>query len=625
MSYQTKIFLSVFMWAMWPVLALAEQVVLTPVMDTTLYEDDEGDLGNGAGEYLFFGKVGSTQLGAEKLRRALVKFDLSAIPSVAVIDSVSLAFAINQVPMVTPAGGNASLHRVTASWGEGASDANGNEGQGAVIVAGDASWQHRVYPNSLWTTPGGDYQLTPSALAGYGLVLEELFFASTTQLRGDVKSWVNNPATNHGWILLGNETPAYSARRVFARESVASAVPLLTVDYSIPMPTDNLALTEIATGLSRPVTIANAGDDSGRLFIVEQTGLIRIFDTATQTLLPSPYLNLSGLIVGGGSFSEQGLLGLAFHPDFASNRKFYVYYIRDPDPGADRSVLAMYQQNVGNPNIADTTATVIMEFTQDAANHNGGDLHFGADGYLYIASGDGGGANDSFNNSQNVNTLKGKILRIDVDSAAPGGAELCGLNPQYGIPPGNAFPGNGNGCDEILHLGLRNPWKFSFDAQTEEMYIGDVGQGKREEVDYAATGAAGLNFGWPCREGTLPFRGDVTCPNAIEPIFEYSSDTNTSECSITGGYVYRGAGSALAGYYVYGDYCSERIWLAKKESGVWGSLEWDAAASILTSLTAFGQDEQCELYVADLDAGKVFRIDDNEMIQRSGFEALRCQ
>jgi glucose/arabinose dehydrogenase len=610
---------------MLPLMAQAEQVVLTPVMDTTLYEDDEGDLGNGAGEYLFFGRVGSTQLGAEKLRRALVKFDLSTIPAEAIIESVSVAFEINQVPMVDPAGGLASLHRVTSSWGEGTSDANGNEGQGAAIAAGDAGWLHRFYPSSQWTTPGGDYELTPSSQAGYGLVMEELLFESSVPLRADVQTWVANPASNHGWILLGNETPAYSARRVFARESVGSAVPLLTVDYYIPSPTDNLLLTQVASGLSKPVTITNASDGSDRLFIVEQTGLIKIFDTVTQTVLPTPYLDLISLIVGGGQYSEQGLLGLAFHPDFASNRKFYVYYIRDPGAGADRSVVAMYQQNIANANIADTTATVVMEFTQNAANHNGGDMHFGADGYLYIASGDGGGANDAYNNGQNVNSLKGKILRIDVDVSAPVGAELCGLNPQYGIPPGNAFPGNGNGCDEILHWGLRNPWKFSFDAQTEEMYIGDVGQGKWEEVNYAAVGASGLNFGWPCREGKHDFRNDVTCPGAVEPIFEYSSDTGTNECSITGGYVYRGSATAMTGYYVYGDYCSDRIWLAKNQGGSWNSQEWTAAESILTSLTAFGQDEQCELYVADLDAGKVFRIDDNEMLQRSGFEALRCQ
>jgi hypothetical protein len=212
-----------------------------------------------------------------------------------------------------------------------------------------------------------------------------------------------------------------------------------------------------------------------------------------------------------------------------------------------------------------------------------------------------------------------------VDGTPPGGAELCGITPQYGIPPGNAFPGNGNGCDEILHMGLRNPWKFSFDAQTEDLYIGDVGQGNWEEVSFAPAGSGSLNFGWPCKEGNNPYRNDVTCPNAVDPIFEYSSGPGSGNCSITGGYVYRGSAAGMSGYYIYGDYCSDRVWLARQQNGNWSSVEWTQAATILTSLTAFGQDEQCELYLADLDAGKVFRIDDEEMLHRSGFEALRCQ
>lgn len=391
----------------------------------------------------------------------------------------------------------------------------------------------------------------------------------------------------------------------------------------------SLALTQIASNLSRPVVITNANDGSGRVFIVEQIGVIRIFDANTQTLLAGAYLDLSSIVDDSGD--EQGLLGLAFHPDFASNRKFYVYYTRDPGPGLDRSVLAMYQQNAVTDNIANTTATLLMEFEQEADNHNGGDLHFGADGYLYIASGDGGGSGDQYNNAQNKNTLKGKILRIDVDGAPPPGGELCGISAQYGIPAGNAFPGNGNGCDEILHFGLRNPWKFSFDAQTEEMYIGDVGQGLWEEVDNAAFGASGLNFGWSCREGKHEYDSGEVCPSAVEPIFEYSSGSGSGNCAVTGGYVYRGSSTSLWGQYVYADYCSSRVWFASRNSGgTWQSSEWTDAAPILERPVAFGQDEHCELYVADLGAnpnsnlGKVYRIDDPEVIQRSGFETLRC-
>jgi glucose/arabinose dehydrogenase len=387
---------------------------------------------------------------------------------------------------------------------------------------------------------------------------------------------------------------------------------------------DNLALTQVASSLNQPVSIANARDGRERLFIVQRPGQIRILDTTTGTLLATPYLDISAIVDDSGS--EQGLLGLAFHPDFSDNRRFYVYYIRDPGANPDRSVVAMYQQSLGNPNIADTTATVLMEFEQNAANHNGGDLHFGIDGYLYIASGDGGGGGDQYNNAQNVDSLKGKILRIDVDGTPPVGGELCGgVAPPYGIPAGNAFPGSDDGCDEILHLGLRNPWRFSFDAQTEELYIGDAGQNSWEEIDYAPVGASGLNFGWPCFEGTHEFRGDVVCPNPVAPIIEYAHESDPCSGSVTGGYVYRGSGTALNGRYVYGDYCKHRIWVATRNGATWSSEEWTAAAAILDSITAFGQDEQCEIYVADAIAGLIYRIDDTERVARSGFEALRCQ
>ncbi len=389
--------------------------------------------------------------------------------------------------------------------------------------------------------------------------------------------------------------------------------------------TGNLVLTEVATGLTDPVAIANANDGTGRVFIVEQAGRIRILDTETQILLATPYLDISTTVNASGG-NERGLLGLAFHPNFSNNRKFYVYYTSGPSPGS--SVLAMYQPNAVTDNIANATATMLMEFSQNANNHNGGDLHFGPDGYLYIASGDGGGSGDQYNNAQNKNTLKGKILRIDVDGSPPPGGDLCsGISPQYGIPPGNAFPGTGNGCDEILHLGLRNPWRFSFDAQTGELYIGDVGQNSWEEVDYAPAGASGLNFGWPCREGMhahTPPAG-VSCPGPVDPIFEYQRSGFPNNCAVTGGYVYRGSAAGIGGYYVYGDYCTGRIWLAKQLNGSWSSTEWTAAAPALTRLSAFGQDQQCELYVADPGAGKVYRIDDVEMVQRSGFEALHCQ
>ena len=394
-----------------------------------------------------------------------------------------------------------------------------------------------------------------------------------------------------------------------------------------PLSTESLALTEIANGLVAPIGMANAHDGTGRLFIVERRGVIRIFNTSTQSMVVEPYLDIQDIVDDAGS--EQGLLGLAFHPDFSSNQFFYVLYVRDP-PGAnqDRIVIARFTQSNADDNIALEPGVTLMEFEHEASNHNGGDLHFGADGYLYISSGDGGGGSDQHNNAQNINSLKGKILRIDVDGSPPGAgvADVCGLTPAYGIPPGNAFPGNGNGCDEILHIGLRNPWRFSFDAQTEEMFIGDVGEGSWEEVDMAARGASGMNFGWSCREGAHTFSSGNPCiPGALtDPIMEYTSAAPATECAITGGYRYRGSGGSLFGRYVFGDYCSDRIWIATQNGGTWTREEWTAAAPILMSITAFGQDESCEIYVADRDAGKIYRIDDSEYFNRSSFEARRC-
>jgi glucose/arabinose dehydrogenase len=613
---------SVVLLAFAAVPAWAVQLQFTPSKDNTLYEDAEGDVSNGSGEALFMGRVAGD--GSFELRRAVVAFDVSGIPWFATIDSVEVNFTINQVPNPPGPGGIAYLHRLTSDWGEGGSNAFGGEGQGITAQTGDASWQHRFYDTELWDSPGGDFLEPESASEPYGNGLQALTFGSTPELVRDVQDWVRNPHRNFGWILLGDEGGAGgTARRISSRENNEDLpIPQLTVNYSV-----NLELTPIASGLSTtrgPVGVTNAGDGSGRVFIVEQQGIIHIFDTATQMVLPVEFLNISTLV--DDSSNEQGLLGLAFHPDYSNNRQFYVYYTYDPDPdpGPDRSRVAMYRANAVNPDIADALETPILEFAQDSSNHNGGDLHFGRDGYLYIASGDGGGQDDEFDNAQDVDSLKGKLLRIDVDSK-PGGNELCGLVQNYAIPSGNAFPGGNNGCDEILHYGLRNPWRFSFDALTEEMYIGDVGQFEWEEIDYAPVGASGINFGWSCREG---FENYVPPGNACisawtDPLFVYGHVSGN--CSVTGGFVYRGSAARLAGHYFYGDWCSDKIWIATRDGDNWSSAEWEEASSVLNSLSSFGQDERCELYVTDRNAGIVYRIDDPEGISSSGFENLYCR
>jgi glucose/arabinose dehydrogenase len=361
--------------------------------------------------------------------------------------------------------------------------------------------------------------------------------------------------------------------------------------------------TQLVTGgLTQPVGIAHAGDGSGRLFLIERAGVIRIWDGVS--LLPAPFLDVSALVDPTGP--EQGLLGLAFHPDYETNGFFYIDYTRDPGPGLDRTVVARYQVSAGDPDVADAgSALVLFEIEQPAQNHNGGDLHFGPDGFLYISSGDGGG---SPQNGQMVDTLLGKILRIDVDAAPPPGPnEVCGLGAQgYGIPPGNPFPGAADGCDEIWAYGLRNPWRLSFDRLTGDLFIGDVGQNQWEEIDFEPLAVMPpSNFGWDCWEGNHVF--DPTgCGPASDydfPILEYDHDLG---CSVAGGYRYRGAAQPdMQGTYFYGDFCSGRIWGALPGcGGVWREVELlDSAISI----TAFGEDEAGELYVLGLN-GQLHRL-----------------
>jgi glucose/arabinose dehydrogenase len=318
----------------------------------------------------------------------------------------------------------------------------------------------------------------------------------------------------------------------------------------------------------------------------------------------TPFLDLTGVI--DNTSSEQGLLGLAFHPDYANNGYFYVNYTRDPGPGDDLTTVARYRVSAGNPDVADTAETKLLEIPQDAANHNGGDLHFGPDGFLYIAMGDGGGSNDFYGHAQDITSLKGKMLRIDVDGAPVEGDVLCGLIKNYGIPASNPFA-DSEGCDEIWSYGLRNPWRFSFDRNTGDMYIGDVGQNLWEEIDFEPAATGGRNYGWSCREGAHDFPSGNDCIGVTptDPIIEYSHNPH---CSVTGGYVYRGSNPLFDGYYFYGDYCSDVVWLAIEGDAGWSSTQWPLAAPTLDSISSFGEDEQGNLYIADRNAGKVYRI-----------------
>lgn len=346
-----------------------------------------------------------------------------------------------------------------------------------------------------------------------------------------------------------------------------------------------IQLSTVVSGLTNPVFVGNAGDGSNRLFILEQAGIIKLLQAGDPT--PTVFLDIHAKILSGG---ERGLLGLAFHPQYSDNGRFFVYYTRTGDGAL---VIAEYHASPASSNTAQTTETPILTIPHPTnANHNGGMLAFGPDGYLYIAVGDGGSANDPPNNAQNKNILLGKILRIDINAAGV----------PYASPSGNPFFGpTVDGLDEIFAYGMRNPWRFSFDPQTGDQWVADVGQGAREEVDTPIVN--GGNYGWRVFEGSACTNTDPTLcssPNNYKfPIFDYAH--SGGRCSITGGYVYRGAqGSLPIATYVYGDYCSGEIF------------GWDGAAqSVLLdtalNISSFGEDEQGELYVVNL-GGSVSRI-----------------
>lgn len=384
---------------------------------------------------------------------------------------------------------------------------------------------------------------------------------------------------------------------------------------------DDLDLETVANGFTRPVAVRDAGDGSHRLFVVEQAGRIRII--AGGQVLATPFLDIVDLVQDAGN--EEGLLGLAFHPQFADNGHFYVNYIYDPPTGGkDRTRVVRYTVSDADPNLADpTSAVVLFEVEQDFSNHNGGNILFGPDGYLYIGMGDGGSSNDPNERSQDPRTLLGKMLRIDVDGTPPAEPnDLCGLTAAYGIPPDNPFVGGSGDCDEIWAMGLRNPWRWSFDRFTGDLFIGDVGQNAVEEINLEpGSGTGGRNWGWDCFEAFEPNPNDPSplCGAASLydfPILHYDHSVG---CSVTGGYRYRGhLIGGLPGTYIFGDYCSGRIWFATEESsGTWTRSLWRDSS---LSISGFGEDESGELYVVNL-GGTIHRFESASSIFTDGFES----
>ncbi len=376
-----------------------------------------------------------------------------------------------------------------------------------------------------------------------------------------------------GTVVTPTETPTPTPTPTLTPTPVPSTV------SELPNPA-SYSWQEVTTGLDKPVGLFTARDGSGRLFIVEQGGLILILKDGT--ILPTPFLDLTQKVSCCG---ERGLLGLAFHPKFVSNGYFYVDYT-GKENNQLYTFISRYKISASDPNQADPNSeTRLLQIGQPFQNHNGGEIQFGPDGYLYIGMGDGGSEGDPDGRGQSLQTLLGKVLRIDVDSAQP-----------YAIPPDNPFV-NGGGLPEIWAYGLRNPWRFSFDRLTGDLFIGDVGQDAWEEIDFLPVGSpGGTNFGWNYFEGSHSYRGSPPAGETFTmPVVEYSHELGKA---VTGGYVYRGSNLlGWYGVYLYGDYASGRVWgLLRQADGSWRNVEmFDTSRNI----SSFGEDENGEIYLVD--------------------------
>ncbi len=347
--------------------------------------------------------------------------------------------------------------------------------------------------------------------------------------------------------------------------------------------------------LSSPIDIVNAGDGTNRLFVVQQGGIIKVFNQSPMSYIGN-FLTVTGISSGG----ERGLLSMAFHPDYKNNGYFFVYYTNT----SGDIELARYHTPSGTPNTADPASKQVLLTIPHPGqnNHNGGKLNFGADGYLYFATGDGGGGDDLPNNAQTGTSLLGKMLRINVGVIEPA---------SYSIPADNPFLVPGDGInDEIWALGLRNPFRWSFDRQTHDMWIGDVGQGAWEEINFRANGSTGgINYGWHCMEGThVNPNPSIVCtvPGVYAPpVLDYPHNNSQGGFAVIGGYVYRGSlYPVMAGHYIFADNISDNVWLLPPGGAAADTIEFRNA---LANISAFGEGENAELFVTTLD-GQVFSV-----------------
>jgi glucose/arabinose dehydrogenase len=677
-------------------LAVAGTTNLAVVADTFLLAES-GNNNAGASTHV---AVGANRF--LLVRRALLRFDLGGIPSGSVVTSATMRAEVIGLPaFATPQSSQFALHRLHAAWGEGSRAGN----QGALAQAGDATWNSRMHGTALWTQGGAaaDAAATASAttlVAGLGM-----YAWSGPGLVEDVQAWIDDPATNAGWLLMSqSEATAATAKQLGSREggkpmvlevgflppveepevfvqgvsvdsnrnvaltwagapgwqydlladanlgddgdfpiaypnirdsgtgtNTLADLPALVhpnlpgndgIAYAIqarPLDTDvlSIALEPVATNLTSPVLLTYAADGSGRLFVVEQTGEVLIIDS-NRTVLAEPFLDLSDRLAdlapnGIGDindpglnpiFDERGLLGLAFHPQYAENGRFFVYHSapKSGDGINHESIVAEYHVSAADPNVADPASErVLLRQDQPEFNHNAGQLVFGPDGYLYIGFGDGGGGGDQhgpFGNAQLTSTWLGSILRIDVDGEEP-----------YAVPPDNPFVGQ-EGLDEIYAYGLRNPYRFSFDRGGDHtLIVPDVGQAIYEEINFVV---AGGNYGWRILEGHHAFDLPLAETLGVDvrtdlqfPIHEYSHAE--AGISIIGGFLYRGSQyPELVGRYVFGDYSASfgspggrLYYLEETRPGIWERFQFHIAPDnppLGRFLKAFGEDADGEVY-----------------------------
>lgn len=352
----------------------------------------------------------------------------------------------------------------------------------------------------------------------------------------------------------------------------------------------------VGTGITDPIGVYFAPGDNNTMYILQQGGRIKTANATTGVVSGTDFINITSKVTANGN--EQGLLGMAFHPNYANNGYFYVNYTKS---GNGATVVARYKRNAGNPLTADVASEdIVIQIAQPFSNHNGGQIQFGRDGYLYIGMGDGGSGGDPQGNGQNGQSLLGKMLRLDVDDSG------------YVIPPDNPFLADNNRRDEIWSIGLRNPWRFSFDMVNDNMWIADVGQESWEEVNMEPAATAGRNYGWRCYEGNVAYNtaGCQPANTYTSPVAVYSSGTGSSHCSITGGFVYRGGSFAsLYGKYIYTDYCSGQFWAtAPNGAGGWTTNTITTTPLLSFQLTSFGQDNNGEMYVVSREGNKIYRL-----------------